>query len=362
MIQRLMRPLDRYVMAEFAKIFMVTLLGFPMLLIIFDATDNLDTYLSRDLTAPQIALSYVYWLPDSLFLILPAAVLFATVFTVGALTRHSELTAAKASGISFYRVIMPIVWGAAGATVLGLVLGELAPYSNRRRQALLEVQKFSSSSERYNFAYAADQGRVYKVGALRVPQRSIDQITIERKGQGPAYPSFILSSSRATYAPERGWLLHQGVMHLIPDRGSALSFSFDSARARYFNQRPMELTTSPKAPSEMRFAELGHFIRAMERSGADVNELRVERMLKIAVPVTCLVILLFGAPLATSTQRGGAAFGTGVSLATTVLFLLLIQLTKAVGGKGIVSPELAAWIPSLVFAAIGGVLLGRVRT
>src|SRR5688572_6296649 len=118
-------------MAEFAKIFLVTVLGFPLLLIIFDATDNLDTYLSRDLTAPQIALSYVYWLPDSLFLILPAAVLFATVFTIGALTRHSELTAAKASGISFFRVILPIVWGAAGATVLGLVLGELAPYSNR---------------------------------------------------------------------------------------------------------------------------------------------------------------------------------------------------------------------------------------
>jgi lipopolysaccharide export system permease protein len=93
-----------------------------------------------------------------------------------------------------------------------------------------------------------------------------------------------------------------------------------------------------------------------------VNELRVERMLKIAVPVTCLVILLFGAPLATSTQRGGAAYGTGLSLAATVLFLLLIQLTKAFGGKGIVSPELAAWIPSIVFGAIGGFLLTRVRT
>src|SRR5919202_6937926 len=98
----------------------------------------------------------------------------------------------------------------------------------------------------------------------------------------------------------------------------------------------------------MGFRELGRFIRAMERSGADVNELRVERMLKIAIPVTCLIILLFGAPLATSTQRGGAAFGVGLSLGTTVLFLVLIQLTRAVGGKGLVVPELAAWIPSAI--------------
>src|SRR5437762_9467114 len=78
----------------------------------------------------------------------------------------------------------------------------------------------------------------------------------------------------------------------------------------------------------MGFRELGRFIASMERSGADVNELRVERMLKIAIPITCIVILLFGAPLATSTQRGGAAYGVGLSLATTVIFLMLIQLTK----------------------------------
>ena len=52
----------------------------------------------------------------------------------------------------------------------------------------------------------------------------------------------------------------------------------------------------------------------------------------------------------------------GIALATTVLFLMLVQLTKAVGGKGMLTPELAAWIPSIVFGAAGIVLLARVRT
>ena len=356
------RPLDKYVFKEFAKIFGTTAVGFPLLVILFDLTDNLDTYLMRDLPMADIALSYVYWLPDTIFLILPAAVLFATVFSIGAFTRHSELTAAKASGISFYRVILPIVWGAAGASVIGLILGELAPQSNKKRQELLEAHRYASSSERYNFAYAAEQGRVYKIGALRVAQGTIENVQIERRGAGPEYPSFILSTPRARYDDTTGWLLEKGVMHIIPDMGTSVTFSFDSARARYFRERPLELTTSPKAPSEMRFAELGRFIDAMERSGGDVNQLRVERMLKIAVPITCIVILLFGAPLATSTQRGGAAYGIGVSLITTIVFLMLVQLTKAVGGKGLLTPELAAWIPSIVFAALGGLLMLRVRT
>lgn len=356
------RPLDRYVFGEFWKIFMATAVGFPLLLIIFDLTDNLDTYLNRRLTQTDLLLSYIYWLPDSIFLILPAAVLFATVFSIGGLTRHSEITAAKASGISFYRVIAPIFAGAMLATLGGLVLGELAPFTNRMRQDLLGADQFTRGNERFNFAYSAEQGRVYKIGALRVSERSVHGIDIERKGAGPDYPSYVLSATSAEYMPDRGWLLRNGVMHVIPDSARNITFKFDSARARYFNQRPIELTASPKAPEEMRFAELGRFIAAMERSGADVNQLRVERMLKIAIPVTCIVILLFGAPLATSTQRGGAAYGIGISLATTMVFLVLIQLTKAVGSKGLLPPDLAAWIPSILFGIVGAYLFLRVRT
>src|SRR3989337_4537237 len=131
-------------------------------------------------------------------------------------------------------------------------------------------------------------------------------------------------------------------MHVVPDSLANFTFSFDALLDRRLKEEPKQLTLSQKAPSDMGFRELGRFITSMERSGAQVNELRVERMLKLAIPITCLVILLFGAPLATSTQRGGAAYGVGVSLATTVIFLMLIQLTKGIGGKGIIPADLAA--------------------
>src|SRR5918995_1203186 len=116
---RFVRPLDRYVFWEFWKIFVVTALGFPVLVIVIDLTDNLEKYLNRNLPRMDIAMSYVYWLPESMFLVLPAAVLFATVFSIGALTRHAEITAAKASGISFYRLTLPIYLGSIFAAGLG---------------------------------------------------------------------------------------------------------------------------------------------------------------------------------------------------------------------------------------------------
>jgi len=356
------RPLDRYVFSEFWRIFITTALGFPFLLIVIDLTDHLDNYLANNVPRMNIALGYLYGLPDSMFNVLPAAVLFATVFSIGAFTRHSEITAAKASGISFYRFIAPVFVGAVIATVLGLGIGELAPRATKRRLELLQTQKSSSSDERYNFAYAAEYGRTYVIRALHQAQGLLDGVVIQRQGKGPNYPSYVLSAQSARYRNDRGWLMTSGTMHVIPDGNTNLTVAFDSAVDHHFTEQPQELTASPKAPADMDYRELGRFIRAMERSGADVNELRVERMLKITIPITCLVILLFGAPLATSTQRGGTAYGVGVSLATTVIFLMLIQMTKAIGGKGMLFPELAAWLPSLLFGVVGLVLLVRVRT
>ena len=358
----MVRALDRYVFIEFWKIFVATALGFPILVNIIDLTDNLDKYLGQHLTWGRIALSYLYWLPDSMFMVLPAAVLFATVFAIGALTRHSEITAAKASGISFYRFIAPIFVGAVIATLLGLVLGELAPITNKKRLEILQGDQVNFGNDRYNFAYAADGGRVYKIGALHLVESSLEGIVIERKGKGPDYPSYVVSANSGRYKPATGWVLKAGALHIIPDTLHNLTFSFDSLVDRHFTEPPKQLTLAQKAPTDMGFRELGRFIASMERSGADVNELRVERMLKIAIPITCIVILLFGAPLATSTQRGGAAYVVGLSLATTVIFLMLIQLTKGIGGKGMIPADLAAWLPSIIFGLVGAVLFARVRT
>jgi lipopolysaccharide export system permease protein len=366
--------LDRYVFWEFVKIFTVTACGFPLLVYVIDLVDNLPKYLERKLTAADLLVNYLYWTPETMFNVLPAAVLFATVFTIGAVTRHSEITAAKASGISFYRFILPIVAGASLATVLGLLLGEVAPDANARRLVVIKETRDMGGSARANFAYASEGGRVYKAGQLSVEQGTLTRIEVERKGNGADYPGMLVAADQARWVPAGGatgaaartapggWVIDRGALHLLPSDTAVLTFQFDSLVDRRMTERPRDLMVTPKAPDDMDFRELGRFIRAMERSGAEVNALRVSRMLKISIPATCVIILLFGAPLATSTQRGGAAFGVGLSLGTTVLFLVLIQLTRAIGGKGIITPELAAWLPSAVFGVAGAFLLARTRT
>jgi lipopolysaccharide export system permease protein len=353
--------LDRYVALEFTRIFGVTLLGFPVLVFVVDLVDNLRKYTERKLPAATIALSYWYYLPDTLFMVLPAAVLFATVFSIGTFTRYAEITAAKASGISFYRFILPIVAMSVLAGALCLVVGELAPPANATRTRLLAGESGLAGNERYNFAFANDVGRVYRVQTLNVSEGLMAQVEVEERGSDRR-PGLLIAAPAARWTAGQGWTLTTGMMHVILDDSTSLAFAFDALLDRSLKETPQDLRASDKAPAEMNFGQLTRYIRALERSGADVAALKVERMLKLAVPVTCVIIALLGAPLATSSQRGGAAFGIGISLATTVLFLVLIQLTKAIGGKGLMPPEPAAWMPNVLVGIVAAVLLARVRT
>lgn len=357
-----LHPLDRYVLREFTKIFASAALGFPVLVIVLDVVENFGKYIRRELPPLDIVKAYVYGMPETMFLVLPAAVLFATVFSIGGFTRHSEITAAKASGISFHRFIVPIAFGSLAATALGLALAAAMPDANRMRDQLLQERKSRNLDFRASFTFASEDARVYQIGQADAVQGTLDDVEIERRGTGPAYPSYVIYARSARHTDDRGWTLKQGVMHLMPTDSATMAVAFDSLRDRGFRESPRVLMADPRAPEEMGFRDLGAFIRQMERSGTDVNKFRTARMLKLAIPATCVIIMLFGAPLATTTQRGGPALGVGISLATTVVFLMLVQLTLAIGEKGLVMPELAAWIPGAVFGGLGAILLARART
>jgi lipopolysaccharide export system permease protein len=75
-----------------------------------------------------------------------------------------------------------------------------------------------------------------------------------------------------------------------------------------------------------------------------------------------MIIALFGAPLAVAAPRASGAFGIAASLATTMVFLLLVQLSQAVGAGGMLPPAAAAWTPNAAFAIAGLVLLRKAPT
>jgi lipopolysaccharide export system permease protein len=358
-----LRQLDRYILHSWIRIFVLTALGFPVVSILINLTDSLNKLLDRGLSMKEIAISYVYSVPENAFLVMPAAVLFATVFTVGSMGRHSELTAAKAGGQSFHRLMRPIFIASAAASVLAFIVGELAPGATARQLEIQKSKQTRPTRSRFNFVYRGDAGWVYTIRSLDVANRQLKQLMLERQGTGLSYPGLVLTADSASYDDKlKIWRLRRGASRIIAGPARQATFNFRSMRLRALNQSPADLLAESKAPDEMRYAELGRYIDALRRSGNDANKLIVEQALKLALPATCIIIALFGAPLAVTSPRAGAAVGVAISLGTTVIFLLFVQITKAIGAGGLINPVVAAWIPNVVFLFAGLVLLARVRT
>jgi len=358
--------LDRYVLRTWIRIFALTALGFPVVSILIQITDNIRRLLGKGLTFPQIFVSNAYALPAEVAEVMPASVFFATVFTLGAMSRNSEVVAVQAGGRSFHRLALPIFAAAAVTVLLAFVVGEVSVDATARS---LELQKSPSArptTSRYNFVYRGDNEWIYTVRSLDVTNRVLREPVFIRQGNDSTptkYPNLAVSADSATYDSTAGaWQLWGGVSRIVFGRSNQPVFEARTMRLRALSQEPADLLAASKPPAEMRYPELGRYIAALRRSGNDVNKLEVDRALKIAIPVTCLIIALFGAPLSLSSPRAGAAYGIALSLATTVLFLLVINLSKAIGEGGVVSPVLAAWLPNLLFGATALILLRRART
>jgi len=356
-----MRILDRYVTREFLRLFLLFALASPLMFVIFDITDNLDRHLARGIPPARVALSYVYQLPLFILYAFPVAALIATIFTINNMARYSELTAAKAGGISFYRLIAPLpllgVLLAGGA----LALSEVVPVANRLRAEILG-QRGRARTARTDFVYRTTDGLVFSIRRLDVESGQILDISMEREGDESRVPTVHAMAETADYEPGRGWVLHDGYVRWFLGPDVERTFKFRNMRPRGFQETPEQLLAQPKDPEEMRYRELAHFIDIIERSGGRPLELRVELAQKIAVPMATLIIVLFAAPLAMSSQRGGPAYGIGIALGVTLVYLMLFRIAGAAGATGNLPPVVAAWLPNLVFAVGAVVLLVKART
>lgn len=364
-----MRILDRLVAGTFLKIFLVFVLTAPLLFVLGDINEQLDRYVDRGLTALEVAEAYVFMFPNFVLWSFPIAALVAAVFTVHGMTTHLEIVAAKAGGISFHRLVVPILILGTLITMAGLALAELVPRSNRIAAGILRNEQ-SRREWRSDFVYQTEDGRLLSVGRLAVSQSKLTSVVMEDPPDEPGVPTIHIHASEALYdtagagtdSTAAPWTFRHGHLRTLYEDGTETAIRFVSLRVPGFTERPDELLREPRDEEEMTYEEMGRLAAIIERTGGEPHKLKVKKEQRLAIPTATLVIILFGAPLATSAKRGGAAFGVGLSLGTTIFYLLLFKIAGAFGASGALPPLVAAWIPNVLFLGLGIWLWFRVRT
>ncbi|MBN1423753.1 LptF/LptG family permease [Candidatus Fermentibacteria bacterium] len=352
---------DRYIGREFLRVLAITLAGFVFVYLLVDIFDNIDTFIDRDAPLDRVVLYYVNLCPYIIILTLPMSTLLASMLAVGSLARNNELVAMKTSGVSLYRLLLPL-WAIGILLSLLVVLGGgwLLPETNARARRIrrfeIEHRPALGTEPERSLVHQSD-GLIYHLGVL-YPERGVAErmgVVAEKDG----VVAWRLDAGNAQFR-DGSWNWGHGYLRVFtPIREHVAPFV--TFRSTGLSASPEELLRKPRQPEELGVADLRRLIRTLSRSGLPTAKQQVELHIRFSFPLANLLMVLIGAPLASTPRRSGLALSFGISIAISFAFFGSVRACQAMGHHQSLPPVVAAWLPDIVFLAAGLVVLAKVR-
>jgi LPS export ABC transporter permease LptF/LPS export ABC transporter permease LptG len=350
--------IDFYLLQQFFYYFLVLLAGF---ILIFDAFTLFDLLgdISKNNIPVSMVLSYFrYLVPAMMYQLAPLATLVATLVTLAVLAKNNEVIAFKASGMSLYRLVLPLTL--AGCLIAGgmfLLDNTYLPYANQRQDALRNQIKgrpaqtyfqpahqwiFGENTKIYNYElFDADQNLF---GGLSVFELDPDTFQIRRR----------VFATRATWVQsENTWALTGGWIRDFQGGKVSQYTPFKVQSLPEISEPPSYFRREVHQFYQMNWRQLGEYIHGLRQAGFDTARLSVQWQKKFAFPLIAAIIVFLGAPFAFLTGTRGAVGGLAVAVGVAIVYWATAALFEAMGSVGQLPPLLAAWSPDAIFGFLG---------
>lgn len=366
--ERFFQLLDLYIFRGWVVYFFLLLATFTGIYLIFDFYQILGDILRNHIPARVVFDYYRFLLPQAIYYpALPMSVLVATLVNFGLLAKTNQITAIKSSGVSVYRISLPILAAAAALSAAMYVVGDYyLPETNQRWDALRNQIKgkppqtylrpdrqwiFGQSNRIYNHRFFDSDRNVF--ADLWVFEFDPKTFRITRR----------IYASRAIWeAPIHGWILENGWVRNIEGDRVATYMPFSVAKFDELTEEPAYFKKEVRPSAQMSAWELRRYIDDLSQSGFDVVRLSVQFYRKFSFPLIAFVVALLGIPFSLSMGRKGALSGIAVSIAIAIVYWSVSSLFEAMGNLNQLPPIVAAWSPDVLFGLVGAYLLLRVRT
>jgi LPS export ABC transporter permease LptG len=366
------RILDEYVLREFLNTFSLVLAGFVMLMLVFTFFELIGDILRNHVALPLIGAYLINLAPSMIYQITPLAVLIAVLVIFGVLNRNSEIVAMKATGVSLYRLVVPIVSIATILTV-GLFLFDqfYLPQANRRQEALHNVikgrppQTVLRPEENWIFGQprAGEPSRIFYYQFFDPDRNQFANLSLFEFDPSTFALSRRIFAARAVWNPATGsWLFLNGWQRDFTGADITIFREFQQTIFSEIHEEPGYFKKESLQAQEMNFGQLDRYIGDLGQSGFDTVKLRVALWHKLAYPFATVIMAVLAIPFALSMGRRGSLTGIAVAIAVALAYWVVDGLFGAMGNVNYLPAPLAAWAADVLFGLVGGYLLLRTPT
>lgn len=365
--------MDRYIAKELTLPFLFGVGAFSSIGISIGALFELIRRITESGLAITLAVQiFLLKLPEFIVLAFPMSTLLATMMTYSRFSSDSELIALRGCGVSVRRIIAPAVVLSLLVTGMTFLFNELiTPAANYRAAVTLEralnaerppfqernifYQEFQPASDDPNaqelkrqfYARRFDGETMYGLTILDFSQDGLNQV--------------VSAESAQWEVSKNTWTFNNGTIYVVSPDGSFRNIVTFKTQELQLPKTPFDLASRTKSDTEMNIAEASRQL-AIVRRGGDAKQIRrweTRIQQKYALPFVCVVFGLVGASIGVLPQRTSRATSFGISVVIIFGYYLLSFITNAMGEVGVLSPFMAAWLPTLLGMGCGIYLLFR---
>jgi LPS export ABC transporter permease LptF/LPS export ABC transporter permease LptG len=348
---------DLYLLRRFFFYFVLLMAMFVFLFEAFTFFELLDD-IARHHVAFLLVVDYFwYFTPYLIYQLAPLAALVAILVTLGVMSKNNEIVACKASGISLYRLAVPLLLSGISLAAGMVVLDEtILPYANQRQDSLRNQIKgrpaqtythperwiFGENSKIYNYDFFDSAQNLF--GGLTVLELDPANFQIRRR----------VFASRAKWSDtQKIWVLESGWVRDFSDGKVANYEPFHVKDLPELTEDPSYFNREVLPAFQMSWEQLRRYIHDLHNAGFDVSALSVQWHRKLAFPLIAPVSMLLAFPFAFLVGTRGAIGGVAIGIGIAIAYWLGAELLTAMGGVGELPPLLAGWSPDIIFLFLG---------
>lgn len=352
-----------YLWRELLPPFLLGLSGFTFILLTGRILQLTELFVNKGISLKHILKFLYYLLPSFLVLTIPMAVLLAVMIAFSRLASDNEITALKASGISLYQMVPPVLFLAAGSFFLTIFISlDLLPQANQASRSLLfEIATTKAHVGIKERIFNDDfEGLVLYVERIHPGAGKWENIFISDSRIPDELHTIIAREGEVVADPNQLTVtlkLKKGSIHKLgrqPEVYQKIDFATYDLRLNLktgLAKRPEE----KKHPADMSLYELWHALSSFGLKKGEIKILLIKIHEKFTIPFACLVFGLMGIPLGAQSPFGrtGKSLGFSWSVAIILIYYLLTNAGNSLAERGLLPVEVGLWFPNAFFLTIG---------
>jgi lipopolysaccharide export system permease protein len=358
--------LDRYMIAELAGPFSFGMAAFTL---IFAATQLLaiGRLISAEHAPLWAAVEVFLWsLPSYMSIVIPMALLLGTLLAIQRLSGESEIIAMKAGGISFWRMVAPLlVAGLVMSVVTFFVQEKLAPYAADQVASIENNVILHTNAFNRDLTVSAPLpggGRQVTIATSYEPHsQALLGVTLVQYDRKNA-PTQLVFADRADFMQDK-WVLQNASFYRFNPDGTLLAEPRVEHQQVELGENPTDLVKriSMSDPEQMSRAQIASIVRSGQLTQMELRKYVTTYQEKLAQPFACFVFVLIAIPYGLRAARSGSGTSVGFGVAVAIVFVYYIVLVvfSYVSEAYLSLAALWAWMPNIIFTIAGLLRLRR---